>query len=252
MRGRLLLIALALAAPLSGCAALSGFPADAVSPGIEAAELANYTGPDAIARYEACEDKVRCRNAIIDARLRAVDLQFFRFIRRVYAQEAGVSFGADVLAMGLDAVAAVSGAAHGFAAGASALTGGRDAYERQVLSVSMPLLFEQMTVNRREVLLRIRQAEATPVASYSLFQALSDVTEYEMAGSLPAAAAELQANAGTAGRALQARLDAQRAATVAASTPVATTQVAAVPVSAPAPPAASTTAPATSPSPPSG
>ena len=173
--------------------------------------------------------------------MRAVDLSFYRFMRRVYGQETGVSLGSDLLTIGLDSVAAVTGT-HLLAAGAGTLTGGRDAYRQQVLSVSLPLLFEEMIANRRELLLRIRQAETRPVSAYSLFQALSDIDEYEVAGSIPNAAAELAASAGSNARSSQARLEAQRSASAAQQAaltlPQATYQ------SAPAQTATPTTAPA--------
>ena len=89
--------------------------------------------------------------------------------------------------------------------------------------MSLPLLFEEMIANRREVLVRIRQGETMPISSYSLFQALDDVSEYELAGSLPHAAAELGAAAGSSAHNAQARLDAIRAGTLAAPAATMTT-----------------------------
>jgi hypothetical protein len=236
---------------------MSGFPEHAFDDRVEQAELAPYVGSGALAYYEACTDKVACRNMIIDARLRAVDLAFYRFMRKVYRQQTGVSLGSDMVALGLDSVAAVTGT-RALAAGAGAVTGGRDAYKQQVVSASTPLLFEEMIANRLELLLRIRHAQSMPVSAYSLFQGLSDVSEYELAGSIPHAASTLAASAGGAARTAQARLDAQREAAFAASSSAASaapvpaapslpTSAPSLPTSAAALPAAPAVAPALAP-----
>ena len=221
---------------LAGCASMSGFPRPIIDERQEDAELAPYVGPEAIARYEACTDKVACRNVFIDARLHAVDLAFYRFQRKLYGQKAQVSLGGNVLAMALDSAAAIT-ATRPLAAGAGLLSGGRDAYEKQVLSASLPLLFGEIVASRREVLLRIRLGEQLPVERYSLFQALADVGDYEMAGSIPAAAAELATSAGASSRNAQARLDALHAQVVAAPVMAAVSLPVAVPVPVAGPPA---------------
>ena len=250
-------IALALLpALLAGCSAVSGFPKPIIDERAEDAELAPYVGAQAMANYDSCVDKLACRNTLIDARLRAVDLAFYRFQRRIYGQESRISLGSDLAATALSSIASVTGT-RPLAAGAGLLTGGRDEYKKQVLSVSLPLLFDEMVARRRELLVRIRQGEQTPVAGYTLFQALADISEYEQAGSIPAAAAELGASAGRVSINAQAQLDAlraraQTAAVALASMPAAAeaavqavpavvTGVVALPSATPPPPAAATT-----------
>ena len=199
---------------LTGCAAVSGYPRPAFDREAERAELRSFVGPDAITRYEACADKTPCRNAIIDARVRAVDIAFAEFVHRIYGQEGRVSLGADLLATGLSSAAALSGA-KALSAGAGLLTGSRATYEKQVLSLSLPLMFQEMVANRREILIRIRQGEALPAANYSLYQALDDIGDYEEAASLPAAAAAITSSAGSNARAADVRLEALRAAQLA-------------------------------------
>lgn len=209
---------LLLCAPLAGCAAVSGFPRPIMTERQEQDEIAAYVGNSAVAQYESCPDKVLCRNTIVDARLRAVDLAFYRFQRKIYAQDSRVALGSNVLTLALDSAASLTATA-GLAAGAGLLTGGRDAFQKQLRSVSLPLLFDQMTAKRREVLLRIRLGQRLPVSGYTLFQALDDVSEYELAGSIPAAAAELSASVGQTARTAQIQLDALRAAQLAAAAP---------------------------------
>ena len=44
--------------PLAACASVSGFPDHTFDPRMEQAELAQYVGPQAIAYYDACQDKL--------------------------------------------------------------------------------------------------------------------------------------------------------------------------------------------------
>jgi len=217
---------------LTGCAAVSGYPRPILSERQELAEIAAYLEPAAIADYEKCDDKVLCRNTIVDARLRAVDVAFYRFQRKIYAQDSRVALGSNMLTLALDSAAAVTSTG-GLALGAGLLVGGRDAFQKQIRSVSLPLLFEQMIAKRREVLLRIRLGQRMPASGYTLFQALDDVSEYELAGSIPAAAAELGASVGQSARTAQIQLDALRAASLAAAGAVAVPAAAPVPAESP-------------------
>lgn len=222
-------------APLGACTSMSGFPQPIADPREEDAEVAPYLKASAITACETSADKDACRNTIIDARLRAVDLAFYRFQRKIYRQDLQVAMGSGFATTALDSVAAVTGTRF-LAAGAGLLTGGRDAYQKQVVAASLPLLFEEMIAKRHEVLLRIRQGQILPVAQYSMFQALDDITEYEHAGSIPAAAAELRASTGTSARTARAKLDEFRMAAIANRASLAA--VAPVPVASVAPPAA--------------
>ena len=215
MRYRSILI-LAAAALLPACASVSGFPEPAMSMAEEDAEVAPYLGVKSIERYEACADKIACRNTLLDARVRAVDLAFDRHQRTVHGQGARVSLGGDLLSLSLESVAAASGF-RAAAAGSGLLTAGRGAYMRQVLGSSTPVLMEQMLARRREVLLRIRQGQRLPIDSYSLFQGLTDITAYEEAGNMRTAAAELTSRAGEAAGAAQRELDALALGTPAAA-----------------------------------
>ncbi|MES2336708.1 MAG: hypothetical protein V4537_01275 [Pseudomonadota bacterium] len=241
MSGRFLL--LALGASLAGCTSMSGFPQAIADPKQEDAEVAPYLKASAITDCDTAADRVACRNTLIDARLRAVDLSFYRFQRKIYRQDAQVGMGSGFATLALDSVAAITGT-RALAAGAGLLTGGRDAYQKQVVSASLPLLFEEMIAKRHEVLLRIRQGQMLPVAHYSIFQALDDISEYELAGSLPAAAAELRASTGTSARTARAKLDAFRMsnmASMAAASPAPVVPASGIaPAASPAPP---TTAP---------
>ena len=201
---------------LNGCAAVSGFPQPIMTERQENAEIAGYIATFAVADYDKCSDKVLCRNTIVDARLRAVDLAFYRFQRKIYSEDSRVSLGSNALTLVLSSAATVSGAG-GVAAGAGLLTAGRDVFQKQLRSVSLPLLFDQMIAKRREVLLRIRLGQRLSPTAYTLFQALDDVSEYEVAGSLPAAAAELGASVGQSSRTAQIQLDALRATSLASA-----------------------------------
>jgi hypothetical protein len=237
LRVALLLLA---SSHLAGCAAVSGYPRPAFSARDEEAELKAFAKAGSIETFEQCADKVVCRNAIVDARLRATDLAFFRFQRQIYRQESRMALGTGMLSMAVNSIAAVTGTGP-LAAGATLLTGGRDVYQKQAMSVSLPLLMQEMSVARREVLYRIKVGQTMPMAAYSLVDALSDVTDYEQAGSIPAAAARLTANGTWKARDAEERLTKLRANTFAT-----VTAAAAAPLSvALAPPAVIAAAPPT-------
>ena len=239
-------------AALAGCTTMSGYPEAAFDHKEARAELAPFLKASAVADYDKCADKLACRNMLVDARVRAVDLLFYRFLRRLHGQQAGLSVGGSLLSSSIDSLATFTSAGP-LAAGGSAISGGRNAYEKQVFGASMPLLIEQMMLKRRIALLKIRRGQQLPVANYSLFTALNDISEYELAGSIPMTAADLAATAGTSARHAQDELDKLRATAFVAPTvaavpmPPVAPAPAPTPLATPSPSPVASTAPATPP-----
>jgi hypothetical protein len=196
---------------LGGCASIGGFPKPAFDQKNTAAELAPYLSPTIVTQYSKCPDKVECRNDILDARMRAVDMTFANFERALYREGIGIGVGTDWVTLALNAVGSVTKASKPLAAAAGAITGARSSYEKQALyNLTLPVMMAQMSAKRKDVLARVRQGETQSVAAYSLFQGLNDVDSYEAAGTIPGAVADMITNAGVQSKQADQKLDAIR------------------------------------------
>lgn len=196
---------------LGGCASIGGFPKPAFDQKNTAAELAPYLSPTIVTEYSKCPDKVECRNNILDARMRAVDMTFANFERALYREGIGIGVGTDWVTLALNAVGSVTKASKPLAAAAGAITGARSSYEKQALyNLTLPVMMAQMSAKRKDVLARVRQGETQSVAAYSLFQGLNDVDSYEAAGTIPGAVADMITNAGVQAKQADQKLDAIR------------------------------------------
>jgi hypothetical protein len=196
---------------LGGCASIGGFPKPAFDQKNTAAELAPYLSPTIVTEYSKCPDKVECRNNILDARMRAVDMTFANFERALYREGIGIGVGTDWVTLALNAVGSVTKASKPLAAAAGAITGARSSYEKQALyNLTLPVMMAQMSAKRKDVLARVRQGETQSAATYSLFQGLNDVDSYEAAGTIPGAVADMITNAGVQAKQADQKLDAIR------------------------------------------
>ena len=199
---------------LGGCASIGGFPKPAFDQKNTAAELAPYLSPTIVADYSnnlKCPNKVECRNNILDARMRAVDMTFGNYERALYREGIGIGIGTDWVTLALNAVGSVTKASKPLAAAAGAITGARSSYEKQALyNLTLPVMMAQMSAKRKDMLARIRQGETQSVAAYSLFQGLNDVDSYEAAGTMPGAVADMATNAGVQSKQADQKLDAIR------------------------------------------
>ncbi|WP_426258097.1 hypothetical protein [Sphingomonas sp. DC1600-2] len=191
---------------LAGCATVSGFPNSAFDTTQVNAEIAPYLLAAKVTAYDSCQAKKACRNDIIDARLRAIDLRFGEYERNLYKEGVGFGVGTDWIALALNGVGSVSAASKALSAASAGVLGARASFEKQALyNMTMPAMLAQMVAKRREVLARIREGESQDVAAYSLFRALNDIDDYAFAGTLPGAITEISNHAGV--QATQANAD---------------------------------------------
>ena len=182
---------------LTGCATVSGFPKQAFDTKEVNAEIAPYLLAKKVSDYDKCDQQERCRNDIIDARLRAIDLRFGEYERGLYKEGVGFGVGTDWIALALNGAGSVTGASRALSAAAAGVLGARASFEKQALyNMTMPAMLAQMVAKRREVLAHIRDGESQKVASYSLFRALNDIDDYAFAGTLPGAISEISNHAG--------------------------------------------------------
>ncbi|MES2710024.1 MAG: hypothetical protein V4653_00435 [Pseudomonadota bacterium] len=188
-----MLLRLTLALALAGCGGLAAGPRSPL-PDQERAigELADGYSPAAITRCLAqpVEAQRSCRDTIAYSLMVAIDLRYAEYEGRFFDDTRYGEFGATTAVLGLTAAASVSslGAANILAALAAGVTGGREAFSRDVLADrTATALLTAMRSERQRVALRIRRGLQQDPARYPLGWALSDLYGYYRAGTMPGA-----------------------------------------------------------------
>lgn len=193
---------------LGGCASVSGFPRQIVRPAVARNEVAAYLTEKAVSDCNANSTR-QCRNQILDARLRAIDIEFGEYERALYREGIGFGVGTDWLAIALNTIGSVTNASKPLAAASAGVLGARASYEKQALyNLTLPVMLAQMQAKRKEVLVHIRGGENQEVSDYSIYRGLNDIDDYAMAGSVPGAMNEMVTNAGVQAKEAKQDLDA--------------------------------------------
>lgn len=180
------LLGLATAVVLGGCAAFDGYPKRVTDPDADIGELKSQID---VAAVRSClqEPDLACRNRVIGARMYATDIRFSQFEEELFRDTRSGGFKATLATLGLTTAAAAStGGAAQVLSGISALIiGGREAFQKEVLSERTVLaIHTAMRARRAEVALRLRGGMQQPVASYTLESALGDLDAYYNAGTV--------------------------------------------------------------------
>lgn len=192
----LLLMALALLVLLGACSTLRGTPAR-YQPTADVVSAIKLT-PQDLADLQAATSEAD-RNQLQNKAVAVIDLQYHQFVRDLMADRsdasaaaAGTTLGASTAGAFVDSVAAKTNYAL-LAAGVVGAFGIIDKsyfYEKTV-----PALVAAMGAARANVLVRIRESQRDPIASYDGTAALADLEEYFAAGTVLAAIAEITARA---------------------------------------------------------
>jgi hypothetical protein len=184
---------------LTGCASFAGYPALSSDPKGELKALQQLFTQDVIA---ACENvpTQECRNKILEARVRAIDLNYYQFVQSLFIEHNTSNLLADVSALGLGAAGAVvagSVTKAALAASSAGIVGVKGAVDTDLFyQKTLPALVAQMEAQRKAALVPIVGGLAQPIAGYSLQQGLSNVETYYVAGTLPGAIAGIIGDAG--------------------------------------------------------
>ncbi len=132
------------------------------------------------------------RNSIIQARLAEIDVIYYRYESAISRDVRQGNFGfslAEILVGGAGAVAS-KGTSQGLSAASAALAGTRSAYNKDILlDQSLQAFITQMRANRATVKSKILERLESSVTDYTLQAALSDLAQYEQAGTLGSALA---------------------------------------------------------------
>lgn len=180
------LLCLASALLIGGCAAFDGYPKRVTEPDADIAELKPQLDAAAIRSCLQAPD-LACRNRIIGARMYATDIRFSQFEEALFRDTRSGSFNATLATLGLTTVAAASsgGAAQALSGVSALIIGGREAFQKEVLSERTVLaIHTAMRARRAEVALRLRSGIQQPVARYTLESALGDLDAYYNAGTV--------------------------------------------------------------------
>lgn len=189
-----------------GCATISGSPAafptsenalEEIDPCYKATIDLYYSSPSPSIRIEV-------RNKFIEKRLGAIDGQYLAFKEALYTQGIVSNVVVDVTTLGLNVAGAATGSSsaksilHSLSGG---LIGGKAAVDKNVyFDRTMPALLSQMEALRKTVRARIIEGMARSEAAYPLAQAMNDLQDYYIAGTIPGAIVGITKDATTASK----------------------------------------------------
>lgn len=218
MRARVmkLLSMIIISIVLSSCASLTAYPDRSTNPQAELKAMDMYLQPTVITKYESDKDQDRngltkraWRNEIVNARVRAADLHFNRFLQRLFQEGVGLGIATDWIVLGLNGAGALAGgAANALAASSAGVVGAKAAFDKNAFfEKTMPALLATMVAKRKDVLVRIREGLTKDIDEYPLTLALSDLESYYNAGTIPGAIVEIAEAAGAIAKKAEAQLE---------------------------------------------
>jgi hypothetical protein len=152
--------------------------------------LQTYFAPEKITEYENADSQTRLglRNTIVLNRMRAYDITFSDFKRRLAGDANSVTLGSDLLVLALGGLVATTGSATTKAALGAAITGiagaqaaiNKDLYFQRTL----PALLAQMDASRAQAKVPILSGLRLSDEEYPLQRALVDLDALRDAGSI--------------------------------------------------------------------
>lgn len=153
-------------------------------------------------------DKGQWRNAVVNARIRAMDVMFNEFQQDLYQEGVGFGISTDWIVLALSGAGAlISSASTALSAASSGVVGAKAAFDRNAfLDKTLPTLLATMVAQRKDVLVTIRASLALDIDEYPLTLALTDLDRYYQAGTLPGALTAVAQNAGSVAEAADDRL----------------------------------------------
>ena len=186
-----------------GCTSAGGYPSRSGDTATELKSLEPYFAPTKLAAYAALTDaseRQRLRDEIVNGRLRAIDLNYFVFVRALSEDVASLSVGTDIATLALaGAGTIVTGASTKtvLAAVSGFVIGTKGSIDKNLFyQKTVPVLLAAMAARRRTVLLTVRTGLTHEGNQYTLEQALMDVEDYYNAGTIPGALTDITAGAG--------------------------------------------------------
>ena len=192
---------------LSGCATIrnGGAPVPAFNLDNDIKALEANFGPSAsISKfYETSGDKKDARDEFIDGRLALYNIRYIQFIRDLGVDKQHLDAATDIFLLGVGLAGTLTGgvmAKTNLAALATLTTGSKISIDKHFyFEKTVPALVATMNAQRKAILIRIIEGRKLSVDGYPLAQALTDLYDYEQAGTLIGAINTIQADAGIKG-----------------------------------------------------
>jgi len=141
------------------------------------------------------------RDAVVYGRINVIDIRYFQFEKALSGTNNGFSTGADLSVLVLNGLGATTGAAaakSALAAASAGIVGAKGTINTDLFyQKTLPALIAQMEAGRQKQLGIIKTGLNKSVDEYTLGEALNDVQNYYIAGTLPSAVQQVTSNAGT-------------------------------------------------------
>jgi hypothetical protein len=191
------LVVYVLLGGLGGCAEINGYPTDPENSDAILTSLEPYLDPAIDADYykAPADQRQAKRDLIVLSRMRAFNIQFDKYEKRLWAGGNTVTLGGDLTALALTGLATtVAGATAktAFAAAATGVIGANAAINKDLYyQRTLPALIAQMEADRSKVQRVILTGLQKSDSDYSLAAAEIDLDALKKAGSMPAAIAQV-------------------------------------------------------------
>lgn len=183
--------AMILAAALTGCVTVEGYPKDPQSTQTLSALQSRYFSATSEDRYVSASTDQRqaIRDEIVLGRMRTYDIEFSRFERALSANGGYLSLGGDLAGLVLGGLGATTGSTatkSALSAASGGIIGAQGVVNKDLFyQKTVPALIAQMQANRASVKLTIYKGLALPDSLYPLGRADMDLAELNDSGSLP-------------------------------------------------------------------
>ncbi|RMF36055.1 MAG: hypothetical protein D6754_12110 [Alphaproteobacteria bacterium] len=168
----------------------------------EVSKLEQFYRTDSIIDYyQATTDRTGKRNRIIAARMQAIDLRFSEYLLILATELRTAGYGVDLASIALTGTASVITPVKTIqilTAIDTALKGARTGFQKDMLAEqTLPILLNSMVANRKRIATQIWNGLSKSDDEYPLALALSQVAEYERAGSIAGAMLKAQEDSAT-------------------------------------------------------
>lgn len=141
------------------------------------------------------------RNKFISTRLVITNIEYLRFIKELSAEEAQIHSASDILVLSLDIASAAFTPVNTktiLSSLSSVVGGARLSIDKNIFAEkTMSILISAMNAQRKEVLKRIIEGISRDLNGYTFEQAITDLNDYYIAGSINGALSSIQKDAAT-------------------------------------------------------
>ncbi len=179
---------------MSGCVSMAGYPERSGDVGAQLKQLDLYHDPNVFTKYDNLkneQERRMWRDDVVFGRIRAIKLHFQVFQKTLNAERTNLNISSDFTVIGLNTAGTLIPSAATktvLATLSGGLIGAKGSIEKNLYyEQTIPVLFSKMESMQKERLVTIQNGLRLDTTEYSLQQALVDVENYYMAGTIPGA-----------------------------------------------------------------